>query len=120
MKRWLLSLAILIALPVLGFGIYLVAYFTVDPSFDATATELANGDYEIQIDPNFVVHSVYRIEVSNSSGVLAVRDEPTQGMQSIVIPGPLPSNHMVTIKSDLVYDRPMPSMTTHTETIRLR
>lgn len=119
MNRWLWTLAIVIALPIAGFAIYLIAYFTIDPSFDATVTKQANGDYLLEIDPNFVVHSVYRIEVSDSNGVLAVQDEPTRGLQVITIPGPLPANHTIVITGDVVYDRPMPSKTTHTEMVTL-
>lgn len=119
MKRWLIIISVVIGLPIIGFAAYLVAYFTIPPSFTATAHKQANGDYRIEVDPNFVVVSVYRIEVSDSSGLLVERDEPREGLQSIMLPGKLVSGKNVTVTCALVYDRPMPSITTHRESLQL-
>ena len=119
MKRWLIIATIVIGLPIISFALYLTAFFTVPPSFSASAQKLSNGDYRIEIDPNFVVHSIYAVEVSDSGRVLAQRDESINGAQSIIVPGPLPANTIVTVTCFLVYDRPMPAATTHTESVQL-
>lgn len=119
MKRLLQIIAAIIGIPLLGLTIYIVAYFTVAPGFSATVTQEANGDYRVDIKPNFVVYSITHIQIDDADGPLAELKDPDRGPQSITIPGPLPANHPITITCDMVYDRPMPSGATQSETIRL-
>ncbi|MEM7681528.1 MAG: hypothetical protein AAF288_06205 [Planctomycetota bacterium] len=98
---------------------YFVAYFTVPPSFSATAQKQPDGDYRIDIDPNFVVFSVYTITASDATGVLAKREKRMDGPQHIIIPGATPTGTTVSVTCDLVYDRPMPSITTYTVEVQL-
>jgi hypothetical protein len=108
-----------IGIPVIAGVTYLIAFFTVPPSFSASAHKQPNGDYRIEVDPNFVVFSVYNVTVSDSAGVLAERDEPKEGPQHIIVPGPIPSGTNVSVTCMLVYDRPMPSGTTRTVNVVL-
>ena len=107
------------SVPLVALVSYYVAYFTVPPTFSAVAVRQPDGDFRIEIDPNFVVFSVYSVKVNDSNGVLAQRDEPREGSQAIVVPGPKPTGSIVTVTCDLVYDRPMPSMMTRSAELRL-
>ena len=119
MKRIILTIAAVVAVTLIAIVIYLVAYFTVPPSFSATAHKLPSGDYQIDIDPNFVVFSVYTVTVTDSNGMLAERDEPREGLQHIILPGAKPSGATVSVTCMLVYDRPMPSATSVTKVVHL-
>ena len=120
MKRWLLWIAALVAIPIIGIAIFLIAYFTVDPSFTASAHKLDNGDYRIDIEPNFVVFKIRGVKITDRAGTVFVdQDGYIDGSPSFVLPAAQVTTDQVTVKCLLVYDRPMPSLTDHTETVQI-
>lgn len=84
---------------------YPVAYNLVEPSFSVQADRLATGDHVLEIKPNFVVNSIYRITIASPAGTVAERDTPEQGTQTIEIPGSLPSGTTISVECQLQYDR---------------
>lgn len=96
---------------------YPVAFFTVAPAFTAEIHRQPNGEYHIEIDPNFVVNNVYRVSVNAPHGLLAERKTPESGVQRMVIRERLPTGTMLTIECDLQYDRIAPCITTSSETV---
>ena len=81
MKTALVTAAILFALIVAGLSAYLIPFYTADPNFTVSVTKQTGGDYNFKIDPNFVVNSVYSVQITGPTGVLAKRDDTQSGVQ---------------------------------------
>ena len=106
------TVAILFALILVGLALCWVPFYTVDPDFKVAATKQAGGDYRIEIDPNFVVNSVYSVEITGPSGTLAKRDDPQAGIQHLTLPASVAGGTEITVECSLQYDRFAPSITT--------
>jgi len=119
MKGCLVGIAIVVVLVVVGLAAYLVPFYTVAPSFSVQVTKQSSGDYRVEIDPNFVVRSVYSLTVSGPGGVLAQRDEPRAGGQHLNFSSNLPPGTVITIECSLQYDRIAPSITNEAKTVSL-
>ena len=111
MKSALVTAAIVFALVLVGLASYLIPFYTIDPDFTITVSRQDDGDYQIEIDPNFVVNSVYDVEITGPNGALAERDEPLPGVQHLTVPASVPSGTQVTVECSLQYDRIAPSIT---------
>lgn len=118
-KGPLIMIALALGLPVAGLVGYVVAFVTVPPSFSAEARQEPSGDPRIYIEPNFVVRSIYKVEVTGATGLLAERPQPQAGHQTIVVPGPLRPGTAVTVTCDLQYDRIVPSITRTSRVVTL-
>lgn len=112
------SIAVVVLLLV-GLLAYAVAFCTIDPTFSVNVHQQASGDYRFEIDPNFVVRSVYSVTIAGPSGRLAQLVEPHAGVQHLTIPGNTPSGTAVTVDCELQYDRIAPLITRETKVVIL-
>ena len=119
MKAALITAGTLFALVLVGLAAYLIPFYTTEPDFTITASRLPSGDYRIEIDPNFVVNSVYSVEIVGPSGVLTKREEPMAGIQYLTVPASVPAGTQVTVKCVLQYDKVAPSITDKRHVVKL-
>ena len=112
--------AALVGITLLACATYWIAFYTIAPSFDVTATREANGSYRFDISPNFIVRSVSGVSIVGPNGTIAERREQVAGAQALFVASGLASNDTVTIKCHLQYDRVVPSTTEKTQSLVVR
>ena len=83
----------------------LVASQTVPPAAHIKVTRVVGNGFIFHITPNFVVNSVYRIEINGPDGMIAERRHPASGPQVVVVESGLESGMSVTVEYDLQFDR---------------
>ena len=99
---------------------YWIAFYTVAPSFDVTATRQAEGAYRFDISPNFIVSTVGRVMISGPKGTVAERSNRVAGAQAVFVTAGLTPGDTVSISCELNYDRVVPSTTEKTERLVIR
>lgn len=103
--------ALLLIVVVVG-GI--VKWYT-PPDFKVTQKS-KEGVHSLLIAPNHVVHSMGTISVFTADQVEIAAREGTpnelQGVQTLQLPATINQGDELTIKCDLIYDRPMPCLQT--------
>lgn len=114
-RTLLATILVIAAMPVLYFG----AVYTVQPTFYVEAQSTPNGEYRLIITPNFVVHSIHQVKVSDATGELASRTEPFATIRDIVLPKGVRRGTQVIVECELIYDRPMPLGATVSKPITL-
>lgn len=97
---------LLVPIALVVLAVYLVAGNVVEPAVSVRARALPSGDYELEIDPNWIVHHIGHVTVHTTSGVVAAQDQPRSGLQRLILPGTsLTSDTVVRVELDLLYDR---------------
>jgi hypothetical protein len=108
------------ALLILGCVAYWIAFYTVAPSFVATATRQADGAYRVHISPNFIVGSVDRVTIVGPKGMVGDKTNPLAGSQTVLVPPGLTPGDTLSITCRLIYDRLVPSTTEKTQRLVIR
>lgn len=105
---------------ILGCAAYWTAFYTVAPSFVATATRQADGAYRVHISPNFIVSSVDRVTIAGPKGVVADQSNELAGSQTVLVPAGFTPGDTLSITCRLNYDRVVPSTTEKTQRLDIR
>jgi len=105
---------------ILGCAAYWTAFYTVDPSFVATATRQADGAYRVHISPNFIVSSVDHVTIFGPKGMIADQSNRVAGSQTVLVPAGLTPGDTLSITCRLIYDRLVPSTTEKTQRLVVR
>jgi hypothetical protein len=95
------------------FIVYVIAFYIVPPSFNVQAQVNQNGEYELILNPNFVVNSIYGVWVRDSTAELlhVKKSFATPQLDRITLPPEVVSGQVLFITCDLQYDRIAPCIT---------
>jgi hypothetical protein len=108
------------ALLIVGCATYWIAFYTVAPSFVATATRQADGAYRVHISPNFIVSSVDRVTIAGPRGMVADQTNRLAGSKTVLVPTGITPGDTLSITCRLNYDRLVPSTTDKTQRVVIR
>lgn len=112
----IVAIAAVVACPI----VYFIAFYTVAPTFSVESRRMSNGICQLQITPNFVVNSIYRVSVRDATGVVYSREEPVPGSQRILLPIAIRKGAVLVVECDLQFDRIAPSITTVTQSVTVQ
>src|SRR5688572_27964322 len=110
----------LIGLTLVGYVVYWIAFYTVDPSFHVKAIRGTNGCYRFEITSNFSVRNMRVLSIAGANGKVMEDGQQVVGKQTLLVASGLASNDTVTRTCGLQYDRIAPAITTKTKSIVLR
>lgn len=95
-------------------------YHTIPPSFAVEVRRSPGNTLVLNISPNYIVRSIYRVAVSHKGVLLFELKEVVDGEVAIDIKQIIPAGESLDVECDLQYDRFVPSLITLSKRIIVR